>query len=132
MSEPDSAKKIKPEEIAKAVEAMERHLKYGFTPEDRELLTETLQTLNDIRDRLDVIQYKLGVETNVWRKFPDSEVEWTFARTPDGKLAQGLEEIIEELNRNEYGNWVKIGAFEYRWSGTEDDPKRFIHRRITK
>lgn len=132
MGELDSAKKTKPEEIVKAVEAMERVLKYGFTPEDRHLLNEILRALNDIRDRLDVIQYKLGVETSVWRKFPNSNVEWTFAQTTDGKPVEELEEIIDVLNRNEYGNWVQIGAFEYRWSGTEDDPKRFIHRRLAK
>lgn len=133
MSDPDSAeKRMKPDDILKAVEAMERVLKYGFGPEDRQLLTEILQTLNKIKDSLDVIQYKLGVEKDVWRKFPNSDVEWTFARTPDGKPAEGLQEIIDTLNRNEYSNWVQIGAFEYRWSGTDDDPKRFIHRRLIK
>lgn len=133
MSEPDSAeKKTEPDDVVKAVEAMERILKYGFGPEDRRLLTEILQTLNDIGDRLEVIQYKLGVEMGVWRKFPNSDVEWTFAQTPDGKPVEELEEIIDTLNRNEYGNWVQIGAFEYRRSGIDDDPKRFIHRRLAK
>ena len=133
LGDSESAKKeVKPDDVVKAVEAMERVLKYGFGPEDRQLLTEILQTLSDIRDRLDVIQFKLGVEENVWRRFPDSDVEWTFARTPDGKPAEGLEEIMDTLTRNEYGNWVQTGAFEYRWSGTDDDPKRFIHRRLAK
>ena len=97
MSDPDSAgKKTKPDDVLKAVEAMERVLEYGFGPEDRQLLTGILQTLNKIGDSLDVIQYKLGVEENVWRKFPNSDVKWTFAETPDGKPVEELEEEIED------------------------------------
>jgi len=133
LSDPDSdKKKTKPDDVLKAVEAMERVLEYRFGPEDRQLLTVILQTLNKMKDSLDVIQYKLGVEKDVWRRFPDSDVEWTFAETPDGKPVGELEEEIDTLDRNEYGNWVQIGAFEYRWSGTEDAPKRFIHRRLAK
>ncbi len=133
MSEPDSAeKRTKADDVVKAVEAMERVLEYGFGPEDRRLLTEMLRTLGDIKDGLDVIQYKLGVETGVWRKFQNSDVEWTFAQTPNGKPVEELSEIMETLNGGEYGSWVRIGVFEYRWSGTEDDPRRFIHRRLAK
>lgn len=103
-----------------------------FGSEDRKLLKEMLQRLNEIKDALDVIQFKLGVEKGVWRKFPDGNVEWTFAQTMDGEQVEGLDEIIDTLNRNDVGSWVQIGTFEYRWSGTEDAPRKFIHRRIAK
>lgn len=133
MSEPNSVETTaKADDVVKAVEAMERVLKYGFSPEDRRLLTEMLRALSDIKDGLDVIQYKLGIETGVWRKFQNSDVEWTFGQTPNGKPVEELSEITETLDRGEYGSWVRIGVFEYRWSGPEDDPRRFIHRRLAK
>jgi hypothetical protein len=103
-----------------------------FGPEDRQLLREMMQRLNEIKEALDAVQFKLGVEKGVWRKFPDGDVEWTFAQTMDGEQVEGLDEIINTLNRNEAGSWVQIGTFEYRWSGTEDAPKKFIHRRLAK
>jgi hypothetical protein len=103
-----------------------------FGPEDRQLLREIMKRLNEIKEALDAVQFKLGVEKGVWKKFPDGNVEWTFAQTMDGEQVEGLDEIINTLNRNEAGSWIQIGMFEYRWSGTEDAPKKFIHRRLAK
>ena len=107
-------------------------MEHTFGSEDKKLLTEMMQRLNDIKEALDIILFKLGVERGVWRKFPDGDVEWAFAQTLDGKLVEELEEIVSTLNTNEYSSWVRIGPFEYRWSGTNDAPKRFIHRRLAK
>jgi hypothetical protein len=103
-----------------------------FAPEDRQLLREIMQRLNEIKEAVDAVQFKLGVEKGVWRKFPDGNVEWTFAQTMDGEQVGELDKIINTLNRNEAGSWVQIGTFEYRYSGTEDSPKKFIHRRLAK
>ena len=132
MSENNAVEKRKADDFRKAFEEVKEVLEHTFGSEDRKLLTEMMQRLNDIKEALEIILFKLGVERGVWRKFPDGNVEWTFAQTLDGKLVEELEEIVSALNTNEYGSWVRIGPFEYRWSGTNDDPKRFIHRRLAK
>ena len=103
-----------------------------FGSEDRKLLKEILGRLDVIKDALDVVQFKLGVEKGVWRKFADGDVEWTFAQTMDGAPVAEIDDIVSALNKNEAGSWVQIGMFEYRWSGTEDAPRKFVHRRLLK
>jgi len=132
LGEKNAVENQKADNFTETVEEVKEVSAHMFGPEDRKLLKEMLQRLNDIKEALDVIQFKLGVERGVWRKFPDGDVEWTFAQTMDGEQAEELEEIVSALNKNEYGSWVQIGTFEYRWSGTDNAPRKFIHRRLAK
>ncbi len=118
------------DEVLKVIEDIERVSRSGFGSKEKQMLVEIVESLREIRESLDLIKYKMGIETGIWRKFENSDIEWAFTRTSVGEPLKELKDVVEVLDKEEYSLWVQIGAFEYRFSGPEGDPKRFIHRRI--